>query len=217
MKRVLILATAMAMFAAPAAASIVNTKHDLSSGSLATVKSDNVDELCVFCHTPHAASTTVVNAPLWNRGVSAALVAGDLYDSPSLTAASQPATVVAAVNASDARLCLSCHDGSSMAGGLVNPSNPEATGQPTFSGSAVVTGHTNLFDGTTKLTNDHPIGMDYATAQAADSGLKATPGLRFFSGVMWCASCHNVHDNTHSPFLAADNTGSALCLRCHDK
>lgn len=215
MKRVLILAIAMAMFAAPAAASIVDTKHDLSSGSAAALRSNNVDELCVFCHTPHAASTTVVNAPLWNRGVSAALVAGDLYDSPSLTVASQPATVVDAVNASDARLCLSCHDGASMAGGLVNPSN--ATGQPTFAGGSTVTGDTNLFDGTTKLTNDHPIGMVYATAQGSDTALKAAPGLRFFGGVMWCASCHNVHDNTHSPFLAADNTGSALCLRCHDK
>ncbi|NIR44635.1 MAG: cytochrome C, partial [Gemmatimonadetes bacterium] len=32
-----------------------------------------------------------------------------------------------------------------------------------------------------------------------------------------CASCHDPHDNTFAPFLAADNTDSALCVHCHVK
>ena len=217
MKRVFSLVVLLALFATSAAATgIRNTPHDLSSSSTATIRSDNVDDLCVFCHTPHAASTSVDNAPLWNRGVSAELLAADLSDSPSLTTASTPAAVVTEVNDSDARLCLSCHDGTSMAGGLVNP---PAGVQPTFlNGVATVSGTANLFDGTDKLTNDHPIGMVYATAQGEDSGLRASPaGVRFFDGVMWCASCHDVHNNANAPFLAMNNSGSALCLACHDK
>ncbi|KIH77925.1 doubled CXXCH domain-containing protein [Geoalkalibacter ferrihydriticus] len=216
MKRVFSLAVALALFATPAAASIRDTPHDLSSSSSATIRSDNVDDLCVFCHTPHAASTSVDNAPLWNRGIGGALDVADLYDSPSLTDASKPAAVLAEINGSDARLCLSCHDGSSMASGLVNP--PGGV-QPTFlNGVDTVSGAANLFDATNMLTNDHPIGMNYAAAQGDDAGLRAAPaGIRFFDGVMWCASCHDVHSNTHQPFLAMDNSGSSLCLACHDK
>ncbi len=32
-----------------------------------------------------------------------------------------------------------------------------------------------------------------------------------------CASCHNVHDNANGTFLRMANTGSALCLTCHNK
>lgn len=122
MKKTAFLATLVMFFAAGASASIVNTAHDLSSGSDATFRSTNVDEICVFCHTPHAASMDVSNAPLWNRPEITPLVAADLYEGSSLSTHSQPATVLAAVNASDAPLCLSCHDGSSMAAAiLVNP------------------------------------------------------------------------------------------------
>jgi len=36
-------------------------------------------------------------------------------------------------------------------------------------------------------------------------------------GNIECVSCHDPHDNTFSPFLAADNTDSALCVHCHVK
>ena len=216
MRKMLGVAIVLAFWATPAMASILNTAHDLSSSSDATLKSDNQTELCIFCHTPHAASTSVDNAPLWNRShTPAALEVTDLYDSTTLETDSKPAAVVDAVNASDALLCLSCHDGTSMAGGLVNPSN--ADGDPTFAGGAAISSGANLFDDTNMLTNDHPIGMDYATVATDDDGLNLDPGLRFFGGIMWCASCHNVHDNTHEPFLAQDNAASALCLKCHNK
>jgi predicted CXXCH cytochrome family protein len=37
------------------------------------------------------------------------------------------------------------------------------------------------------------------------------------SAFVWCSSCHDVHDNANQPFLVMANTGSALCLGCHDK
>ena len=32
-----------------------------------------------------------------------------------------------------------------------------------------------------------------------------------------CASCHDPHNSTNATFLRIANTGSALCLACHDK
>lgn len=50
----------------------------------------------------------------------------------------------------------------------------------------------------TNLTDDHPIGFSYTTAQAQDTaGLKATPdaGIRLFGPTrrVECSSCHNPH------------------------
>jgi len=30
-----------------------------------------------------------------------------------------------------------------------------------------------------------------------------------------CGSCHNVHNNTNTPFLRISNVNSALCTTCH--
>lgn len=226
MKKALLLMTVAALIATPAFAGIRNTKHDLSSTSTAATKSNNYNEICVFCHTPHGGVTTL-QAPLWNRsaGLPAALSAAtDLYNSATLTSGvSTPTAVATAVNASDARLCLSCHNGSSLGSALANPANSASGAQP--AGLNNITGNANL--GST-LTNDHPIGMVYASATPSSefnsqtgSGATATVGglpLYTASAVMWCSSCHDVHDNTKgTPFLNSTNAASALCLKCHVK
>jgi putative hemolysin len=46
---------------------VANTAHNLSSqdgGTLDYYVSDNEDEICIFCHTPHGGS---LDGPLWNR------------------------------------------------------------------------------------------------------------------------------------------------------
>lgn len=83
------------------------------------------------------------------------------------------------------------------------------------------------------LDNDHPISFDYDTS--VDSGLKTKTfaegrGIRFFTnpaGVpnisVECSSCHNPHyqgaepSGPRWPFLVTSNTGSYMCLSCHDK
>lgn len=88
--------------------------------------------------------------------------------------------------------------------------------------------------GITNISNDHPVSFDYDAALfAADSGLKdpstlpaalklyPNAGNQFVS--VECSTCHDVHDmgdpagGTTYPFLRMDNTGSAMCLSCHDK
>ncbi|MDD2365651.1 MAG: cytochrome c3 family protein [Desulfuromonadaceae bacterium] len=82
----------------------------------------------------------------------------------------------------------------------------------------------------TDLTNDHPINFSYSDVYADDPvGLHdvvsaKSAGARFFgsNNRVECSTCHDPHVDTSSdisykPFLVTSNTGSALCLSCHDK
>ncbi|TYO95043.1 putative CXXCH cytochrome family protein [Geothermobacter ehrlichii] len=225
MKKVLVLLAAAALLASPAFGAVRNSKHDLSSSSTATIKSTNIDEVCVFCHTPHSGATGLL-APLWNRSIpGGSIAAADLYNSATLDQTnSNPSTVVGAVNNSDAPLCMSCHDGASLTDPLLNP--PASAGNVQPAGLSNVTGNANVFGDT--LRNDHPIGMDYGAVQAADTaGFNAETtanvdvgGLPLYTanGVMWCSTCHDVHgQGGGDPFLNMSNAGSALCTTCHIK
>lgn len=94
----------------------------------------------------------------------------------------------------------------------------------------------NDFDPTTgdNLTDDHPIGFSYSAVLVERSaGLNpiATPqsaGIRFFgpNNKVECSTCHDPHVNYNGatggdvnlkPFLVMSNSGSALCLKCHNK
>lgn len=236
MKKVVVLLAVAALLSTSAYAGIRNSKHDLSStsatgGAAGTIKSTNVDELCVFCHTPHGGAIGE-KAPLWNRSLgSLTFAATDLYNSATLEAATAPTTVLAKVNASDAKLCISCHDGGSLAGGLNNPPASNGNVQPTFGAANATSGNTDILDGsgvaTNALRNDHPIGMVYNTAAGTDTELyeifestnlsNGTLPL-YDGGVMWCSSCHDVHNpDKGTPFLNMTNSGSAMCLSCHNK
>ena len=50
---------------------IANTKHNLSANGPGPVRAATETQICVFCHTPHAAEN-VPDAPLWNRQLSGA-------------------------------------------------------------------------------------------------------------------------------------------------
>ena len=82
----------------------------------------------------------------------------------------------------------------------------------------------------TNLTNDHPVGFNYADSYAGRTANGGTAlqtqaiatgsGAVFFTNgtlvnQMECASCHKVHDNAIDPFLRVTNAGSALCKACH--
>ena len=212
MKKVLMLLAAAALMASPALGAITNTKHDLSSGSAATIKGTST-ELCVYCHTPHGALTGGF-AALWNRNNGSDPTG--FYNSSTM----QGTTSNAGILTSDAKLCLSCHDGASLTGALRNPPN---------SGGAVplvqVGATANLGP---DMTNDHPVGFSYQSAitngdtELVAAATVATNGLKINYGAsnneMWCSSCHDVHGGVvGTPFLAKSNVGSALCLTCHVK
>ncbi|MDY6849816.1 MAG: cytochrome c3 family protein [Thermodesulfobacteriota bacterium] len=199
----------------PAAASIVGTKHDMSTSDAGN------DKVCVYCHTPHGADTTVVKAPLWNRSTQDA--AGSVYTGLSLEASTVTDMTLANINATDTPLCLSCHDGSvgEVLQNEPNSGNTDVTGYVFGSAAA------NL---TTDMSNDHPIGFTYDSAAATDDEINDSTVVEAVGALgagavsygatsdqMWCSSCHDVHDNTNAPFLRISNAASALCTTCHIK
>lgn len=208
------------------AASVVGSRHDLSSAS--------TPQVCEFCHTPHHASTNL-QAPLWNRAETTQTFT--LYGSSTLNVTvSQPRAA--------SRLCLSCHDGvnaSTMVNGfnvstkhdLVSPpgaARPDMTTWPNCERC-----HADFYGGTRKLvigidlSNDHPISMPYPTA-AQDPAFNTPPDalrgwggqsqhdVKLYAGGVECGSCHAVHDpGTDGHFLRRPIAGSTLCFTCHKK
>ncbi|MDP1901511.1 MAG: cytochrome c3 family protein [Rubrivivax sp.] len=226
MKRWLVLIAAV-VFAAPLhAASVVGSRHDLSSST--------TPQVCVFCHTPHHANVNLPS-PLWNRAETTQTFT--LYGSPSMD-------MIAAQPRASSRLCLSCHDGvnaSTMVNGfsvgtkhdVVSPPGAPRPDRTTWANcerchTDIATGGRRKLVLGTDLRNDHPISIGYPTA-AQDAGFNQPPDpskgwgggsaheVKLYSGGVECGSCHNVHDPAYGNFLRKPNSGSALCLTCHKK
>jgi predicted CXXCH cytochrome family protein len=146
------------VFASVAHAQIATSDHDLSSG---LVTNADKNEICVYCHTPHA-SNNLVEAPLWNKPAVAA--AYQTYDSS--ISSTLDGTVLALGSVSIA--CLSCHDGTQAMDTVINAPgsggyNAAGTSMGT-SGVMPTTTIANLISGLGgggDLANDHPIGILY--------------------------------------------------------
>lgn len=200
---------------------LTGSKHDLSSGSANPAKGTS-GELCRYCHTPHNPIQVV---PLWNRaaGITTAIA---LYENE----ASLDETAVTLAADSTSRMCLSCHDSA------INAQGHDGT----IALGAIPGASVRINEAGTSLTNDHPVGFGYGTTLvAADGNLKTPNGknqvdaagkVRLWGGAdaaaggtLECGSCHAVHgaDNGSGSvipkLLVMANTGSALCITCHNK
>lgn len=184
---------------------IEGSAHDFSA-------IDPDEQICIFCHTAHNADTSVVDAPLWNHAVTTRTY--QLYNSPSMNAVTEQPS-------GESRLCLSCHDGT-----VAVDSYGGNQGVIFLGGDVAI--------GADELTNDHPISFTYDDALAADdgelhppssspSGLGSTIADDMLSaGRMECDSCHDVHNGAAAEvvddnLLMISQSGSQLCLTCHDK
>jgi len=198
------LAGLLACMADAGAESIVYSKHNLSASSPNKIRARKETEICIFCHTPHNATS---DAPLWNR-----------YDSGAVYTPYSSTTTKAKIGqpTGASKLCLSCHDGT-VALGKVR-SRPD---EIPFVGGIfrMPAGASNLG---TDLSDDHPVSFRYDTALAKENGQLVDPG-HLTGGVhldnrgeLQCTSCHNAHDDRYGNFLVRDNRASALCITCHD-
>lgn len=187
-----------------------NTKHNLSVSGPGTVKATSETQICVFCHTPHAAEA-VPGSPLWNRNLSGATYSP--YTSSSIEAS---AAELAASPGGSSKLCLSCHDGT-LAISSVNvlsgqsPASIDLTGAGAGGtmpgGAGTSTGFTRNLG--VNLTNDHPISFTYDSTLAANdgelrvpdgttvgtrqAGVSPKPLLPLENGQVQCTSCHDPH------------------------
>lgn len=185
-----------------ARAQITGTDHDFS------FQGYSGGEICIVCHTPHGADTTVVDAPLWNHELTTQVY--ELYSSATLDAVlSQPD--------GPSKLCLSCHDGT-----VAIDSFGGRTGTSFVSPGKQVGGDGSLAD-------EHPISFTYDSELATTDGGLFDPLVRssglggtinddmLFNARVECSSCHDVHGAGFPAFLIKSNDGSDLCLTCHDK
>jgi predicted CXXCH cytochrome family protein len=226
--------TIIAVFSLTMTAStgIIGTKHDLSqaTGGGYWAGEDPENQVCIYCHTPHHASTT--QQPLWNREETQETFTP--YDSPTFQGTFTDPT---GQPVGESKLCLSCHDGItalnallysysgpiSMVGGfdqlgdVYYPGSPYSPDNMGANIGEIVPG----VGGPGNLANDHPVSFIYDEALAQNDGQlqspAALPDWALHDGNLECTSCHDVHDETYEPFLNMDNTGSALCLTCHLK
>jgi len=199
---------------------IVGSKHDMRRQS-----PEKYDRVCAYCHTPHHAiqDATADYLPLWAHQLTT--LTYQPYASPTLVAN------ITDPIAGPSRLCMSCHDGVIAVDQHYN-----------ISGSVVKTGDSfgqiAIANGTGDLTNDHPIGFNYADVAAQMANAIKPPSSQFLgnpngtkisdnlvNGNMTCATCHEVHNkdnvadanNTYNYFLYAPESGSQICLSCHIK
>lgn len=171
-----------------ALAGISATKHNLgTTGAAGQNKTGGTEEICVFCHTPHAADTSA-QAPLWNKNL-ATLGTGanayQVYSSSTMDAARANDGNGGGSIGSVSLACLSCHDGTQAMDNVINapgsggydatgggPNGRTGTGPagswawtgPTVSAEGLMqdgTGGPNVALIGTDLRNDHPIGIQY--------------------------------------------------------
>jgi predicted CXXCH cytochrome family protein len=159
-------------------------------------------QVCIFCHTPHAAASV---QPLWNR--ASPVVPYTVYASGALDAQVDQPTGAS-------KMCLSCHDGSIALGSVLSRDQViEMAGVI----STLPPGASNLG---TDLSDDHPISFAYDTALAGRDPFLVDPAglpfaVRLPGGDLQCTTCHDPHDDSYGDFLVMDNADSSLCISCH--
>lgn len=186
-------------------AAITGSGHDFSGQTWNTS-----GEICLPCHTPHNASATY--KPLWNHAVTTATYT--IYSN---------GTIQATIGQPDgsSKLCLSCHDGTVALenfGGTTTGTHFLTSADPEYLGN--------------DLSNDHPVSFTYNTALSTSDGELYDPAVKevgaagsgtiqnrwLESDKMQCSSCHDVHNTAAiAKMLRKSNSGSALCLTCHNK
>ena len=218
MKKILLLAVVLVFTASIASAGVVGTGHDLTQ---IFSTAGNTTQVCVYCHTPHQAIAAAAQQPLWNHSMSSVASYG-VYTSPTLNATISDIGGQAAGNQSVSMLCMGCHDSTVALNTLIKMPTDQTVNPPDLLLSDYNAGASLG----ASLVDDHPVNFSYnAALVAADGGLHA-PGVGIIGSLplfgatqdsVQCATCHNVHDNTYTPFLRQTNSGSALCLVCHNK
>lgn len=229
---------------------IINTRHNLTQsflGGTAVIMDpfrNNYGEVCVYCHTPHGANTSVA-LPLWNRTIKSTTY--KTYDQLG-TNITQPVSQPGPNSLS----CLSCHDGTVAIDSIINmpgsgKANPaQATTQndaflntwTTNGGPAPI--HATMGGGSTTtcitchnipgsepaipdwgvafigtdLTNDHPVGIRFP---AAGPGVDFNQPNRNTGRIAYFDTDGNGHaDANNIRVYASGNDFSVECASCHD-
>ena len=218
------------------------TRHNLSAESQGnptrtgtvpsrTVYATTEQQVCVFCHTPHAGQPTNL-APLWNRTFSTSTYITYKSTSMDALAPGMEGNEVEGIldqPGGSSKLCLSCHDGT-LAIGSVGVANAltnvtiamQGTSNVMPVGSGATTGDTRRLG--KNLTNDHPISVTYTRALADRDGAMRPVHA---TTQTWTAANGTVivgiKGSSPKPLVPLEATGSLAgnrgqiqCGTCHD-
>jgi len=206
---------------------IVNSSHDMSSTSTATIKAVSNTQICYYCHSPHPdlnttdpAVTTAPNGqtPLWNHYLSSKASYG-VYSSPSFDAfQTDIADVGGAVAGSAAvtNLCLSCHDGTVGINTLYKGEfNAAGRRSPDFGGGINVASYmpasAQVGGGTDGLSDMHPLNFTYDATLAGKSVSLVVP-VTASNGFGGTRLGVNTSSGKFLPLFAS----KMQCATCHD-
>lgn len=214
---------------AGAAKGIKMTRHNLSNWGLYDVKATTETQVCIFCHTPHNADSSVV--PLWGHSDTEAsfTMASSFWVNPLAGRGDAQPTGIS-------KKCLSCHDGTVAVGAVVGQAITMAPSGSLTDGK--LTAGARGYIGT-NLTSGHVISFKYAdlfpnntsaTKLVAWANISTSDRKSMFDreGKMQCHSCHDSHtDWCDDPNKTVGNDplwrkkcdgsgkNSSVCKVCH--
>jgi predicted CXXCH cytochrome family protein len=227
MKKILLVGAAVLMSASVAFAvsgdgkgqhTIANSRHNVPSTNYAAgTGSGGYQQICIYCHTPH---NPRLNVPLWNRNENAAGT-WTYYNSPTLTSYTKASQVVSSSTVSG--FCLTCHDGQTTIGAIQNRADTKIDIGAVIGNSNGTTGNETNVKGNigTDLSNDHPVGLDYAKAQASLDPDQLAGTEQATNGILlrlWpVADVKKTLGNFlfNSDGTAGDNGTQMECASCH--
>lgn len=160
------IAVLLALVPGLALAAITGSKHDLSATTgqatlrAATPGGGGTNQICVFCHTPHNARSTLL---LWNKADTAATSFSGWGVANTTAGTPLPGTI-----GTVSRRCLSCHDGTTSVGAVVNL-NGVSNATITMTGADQTAGRiTNAFYviNPAAMAGHHPVSIPYAASAA---------------------------------------------------
>lgn len=211
------------------AASIDNSKHDLASGSSASIRATDTAEKCIFCHTPHRGDPAS-RRPLWNKSLTTQALT---WTPSTTTRGTTLPTDVTSTALAGSQACLTCHDGTLALGSVLVYYDPStgSSGTKSFTMTDSSTGRltsgklnstSNAYLDPANMQKNHPVGVPLPGDVTGFTSFnnpptQASAGVTVDAGgKVQCQSCHNPHLTTNAPFLRISNAGSALCLSCHN-
>ncbi len=221
----LLLSLLVALFLSVTTGAFAGIKDSLHDIYNRTGGADNPNaQICVYCHTPHAANVDFTGAPIWNKPAP-------LTTTFTMYGTTIAGTTTDTVPSASSLACLTCHDGASAINSVVNaPGSGLGSGMlgtlPSTLTGVYAIGNAGSNVG---LTNDHPVSIQYYPGRASLRPLETTiTGWGSYLTIqdlmrgpdnnrVECGSCHDPHFRDNGTFLRASNVASALCLTCHDK
>lgn len=185
---------------------INNHPHNLSSIGSSTIKAavGTEDRICIFCHTPHSSSA---DGPLWNRtdpigpnGDGTFPLYGRLGEI-EIESIGQAQYGTGEYPNGSSRLCLSCHDGVTAIGEVINP----GSGVSPLGGLGSIETENPGSPAVIDLSVSHPISFIYN--DTVRTAINAAPGKSGYvindpsvldaDSRMQCTTCHDPHLDTN--------------------